>query len=50
MNIESTILYNDVATLAIIAGTEYWTNSFLTGNVPSVVGELLTCSAIFMYA
>lgn len=35
----STILYNDVATLAIIAGTEYCTNSLPMGFVPNVIGD-----------
>jgi hypothetical protein len=36
----STMLYNDVATLAIMAGTEYCTRSLLIDSVPSVVGDV----------
>lgn len=35
----STILYNEVATLAMIAGTEYCTNNLPMGFVPNVIGD-----------
>lgn len=39
MNILSTILYSDVATLAIMAGTEYCRSNFPIGAVPRVTGD-----------
>ena len=45
MNMLSTILYSDVATLAIMAGTEYCISNRPIGRVPSVMG-VLSVSAI----
>lgn len=39
MNMLSTMLYNDVATDAMIAGSEYCTNNFPTELVPNDVGD-----------
>lgn len=39
MNMESIILYRDVTTLAMIAGTEYCISNRLTDAVPSVSGD-----------
>ncbi len=40
MNMLSTILYKEVATLAMIAGTEYCTSSLPMGLEPRVIGDV----------
>ncbi len=46
MNIESMMLYNDVATMAMMAGTEYCTSSFVTDCVPSVRRDASAAGAV----
>lgn len=48
MNIESTILYSELATMAIMAGSAYWRRSFPTGFVPNSNVILVLLSMTFM--
>jgi hypothetical protein len=48
INMLSIILYREVATLAIIAGTEYCINNFPIDSVPNVIGVFDDVSAIFL--